>query len=130
MRQAVVQRSSMTQVPADTPLEQLAAWRCGITTGSGCVFKTWNARANASFAVFGGEAVGWQRSWRRGSTRRMRSFAVDLQERHTVRGVDEDLIQRWAQEGERVASKARPCLIEPIHYRPPSRRHDIPLLPH
>jgi Zn-dependent alcohol dehydrogenase len=58
MQKAVVHRSSLVKVPADTPLELFAALGCGLMTGAGCVFNTLDVPAGATLAVWGCGTVG------------------------------------------------------------------------
>ena len=49
---------NVIKVPNNAPLELLGPLGCGIQTGAGAVMNTLNVRSGASFAAFGGGAVG------------------------------------------------------------------------
>lgn len=57
-RLAIVHRSSIVRVPADTPLELFAPLGCGIQTGFGAVINTLKVKPGSSVAVFGVGSVG------------------------------------------------------------------------
>ena len=46
------------RVPRDVPLEQLAAFPCGVNTGAGAVFNVLQPQPGSTFAVFGAGTVG------------------------------------------------------------------------
>jgi aryl-alcohol dehydrogenase len=50
--------SNVVKVPAHLPLEQLAAFPCGVNTGAGAVMNVLRPRAGQSFVVFGAGSVG------------------------------------------------------------------------
>lgn len=57
-RHAIVHRSSLVKVPAETDLELFAPLGCGLQTGAGTVTNTLNVQPGSSFAVFGVGSVG------------------------------------------------------------------------
>ncbi|KIH93306.1 alcohol dehydrogenase [Sporothrix brasiliensis 5110] len=57
-RLAIVHRSSIVRVPADTPLELFAPLGCGIQTGVGAIVNTLKVKQGSSVAVFGVGSVG------------------------------------------------------------------------
>lgn len=57
-RLAIVHKSSIVKVPADTPLELFAPLGCGIQTGFGAVVNTLKVKKGSSIAIFGVGSVG------------------------------------------------------------------------
>lgn len=50
--------ANVVKVPADLPLDKLAAFPCGVNTGAGAVMNVLKPRAGQSFVVFGCGTVG------------------------------------------------------------------------
>jgi aryl-alcohol dehydrogenase len=55
---ALATEGNVVKPPHDLPLEQAAAFPCGVNTGAGAVFNVLRPQAGSSFAVFGVGAVG------------------------------------------------------------------------
>jgi aryl-alcohol dehydrogenase len=55
---ALATAANVVKVPKDAPLDQLAAFPCGVNTGAGAVFNVLKPRQGGTFAVFGAGTVG------------------------------------------------------------------------
>jgi aryl-alcohol dehydrogenase len=55
---ALATAGNVLKVPSEVPLEQAAAFPCGVNTGAGAVFNALKANPGASIAIFGVGAVG------------------------------------------------------------------------
>jgi aryl-alcohol dehydrogenase len=55
---ALATEGNVVKLPDDVPLEQAAAFPCGVNTGAGAVFNVLRPQAGSSFAVLGAGAVG------------------------------------------------------------------------
>jgi aryl-alcohol dehydrogenase len=55
---ALATEGNVVKVPDDVPLEQAAAFPCGVNTGAGAVFNVLRPQPGSSIAVFGAGAVG------------------------------------------------------------------------
>lgn len=55
---ALATEANVVKVPAGLPLEQAAAFPCGVNTGAGAVFNVLRPEPGSAFAVFGAGTVG------------------------------------------------------------------------
>jgi aryl-alcohol dehydrogenase len=55
---ALATEGNVVKVPDHVPLEQAAAFACGVNTGAGAVFNVLRPHPGSSIAIFGGGAVG------------------------------------------------------------------------
>ena len=55
---ALATLANVVKVPRDIPLEEVAAFPCGVNTGAGAVFNVLEPRPGSALAVFGAGAVG------------------------------------------------------------------------
>ncbi|MGH8732204.1 MAG: alcohol dehydrogenase catalytic domain-containing protein, partial [Burkholderiales bacterium] len=55
---ALATEANVVKVPDDLPLEQAAAFPCGVNTGAGAVFNVLKPQPGSSIAIFGAGAVG------------------------------------------------------------------------
>jgi aryl-alcohol dehydrogenase len=55
---ALATEGNVVKVPDDLPLEQAAAFPCGVNTGAGAVFNVLKPQPGSSIAIFGAGAVG------------------------------------------------------------------------
>lgn len=55
---ALATEGNVVKLPSDLPLEQAAAFPCGVNTGAGAVLNVLRPQAGSRFAVFGAGAVG------------------------------------------------------------------------
>ena len=101
----MVSKSSVVEVPDDTPLELFAPLGCGIQTGAGAVLNSLNVSPGSSVAVFGVGSVGLSAIMAAKMRGAQTIIAVDLQPSrlevaldigatHAFVGSDGDVVQQ------------------------------------